>query len=329
MKTFSRDISIIVPTYKRPDDIERALKSAAAQDTGRYSCEIIVADNDPAASAKTRVAEMIAQFSHAEIIYIHVPEPGVSKARNGALAKSRGRFLIFLDDDMEAEKDWAFQLADAAEQQSAAIVFGPVESVMPLGDDPLYPYMQPLFSRTGDFPDGHIDALFGTGGCLIDQGQCSLPSPAFDPALNEVGGEDDAMFAHILAQGAKIGWTTKAIAVEHIPEHRSTPAYVWTRNFAFGQGPSQNEADKGAAGTLGVMKWMCVGAVQTLIFGPQYLLRRAIGRPDYISSYARLSQAIGKILWFDGFSPRLYGSDAPTSPSTKTKSAAPSKAKAA
>ena len=310
--TFTKDISIIVPTYKRPEDIARALGSAAAQDTGRYSYEIIVADNDPAGSAHDTVHAIMAAHPAVDIIYTHVPQPGVSNARNGALSIASGRFLIFLDDDMEANTDWAYQLAEASERLSSAIVFGPVEAVMPEGDDPLYPHMQPLFSRTGDFADGHIDDLFGTGGCLIDRGSCELPSPAFDPALNEVGGEDDAMFAHVLAQGAKIGWTTKAIAVEHIPTHRSTPAYVWTRNFAFGQGPTQNEADKGLRGVFGVVKWMGVGAVQAAIYGPQYLLRRTAGRADYIRSYAKLSQAVGKILWFDGFSPRLYGANAPT-----------------
>lgn len=319
--THTKDISIIVPTYKRPEDITRALGSAVTQDTGRYSFEIIVADNDPLGSAYDAVHAIMGRNAKVDLIYIHVPEPGVSNARNGALKVAKGRFLIFLDDDMEANADWAFQLADAAERLSSAIVFGPVEAVMPDGDNPLYPHMQPLFSRTGDFADGHINALFGTGGCLIDRGQCSLPSPAFDPTLNEVGGEDDAMFAHILAQGAKIGWTTKAIAVEHIPTHRSTPAYVWTRNFAFGQGPSQNEADKGFSGAFGVMKWMGVGVVQAFIYGPQYLLRRVLGRADYIRSYARLSQAIGKVLWFDGFSPRLYGANATTAKDTAQKAA--------
>ena len=301
-----------MPTYKRPQDLIRALASAAAQETQHYSLEIIVADNDPRGSAYDAVQDMIKSHSGVDIVYIHVPAPGVSNARNGALGIARGRFLIFLDDDMEANSDWAFQLSQASEQLSSAIVFGPVDAIMPEGDNPLYPYMQPLFSRTGDFEDGHIETLFGTGGCLIDRGQCSLPSPAFDPALNEVGGEDDVMFAHLIAQGVKIGWTTQAIAVEYIPPHRSTPAYVWTRNFAFGQGPSQNEADKGVSGALGVMKWMAVGTIQTLIYAPQYLMRRIMGRADYISSYARLSQAIGKIFWFEGFSPRLYGANAPT-----------------
>jgi len=242
--TYSKDISIIVPTYKRPEDLKRALESAAQQNSQHYSLEIIVADNDPLGSAHDAVHSMIKNHAGVDIIYTHVPEPGVSNARNGALSIAQGRFLIFLDDDMEANSDWAFQLASASERLSSAIVFGPVEAVMPIGDNPLYPHMQPLFSRTG--------------------------------------------------------------------AHRSTPAYVWTRNFAFGQGPSQNEADKGFSGALGVIKWMAVGAVQTLIYTPQYLLRRTKGRADYIYSYARLSQAIGKIFWFEGFSPRLYGANAAT-----------------
>ena len=313
--TYPVDISIIVPTYKRPDDILRALGSAVTQETREMSFEIIVADNDPAGSAHDTVHGVIAANPKVNLVYTHVPEPGVSNARNGALKLVQGRFLIFLDDDMEAQPDWAYELAQAAKAQKAAIVFGPVEAVMPEGDDPLYPYMQPLFSRTGDFAEGHIEQLFGTGGCLIDRAQCELPSPMFDPAYNQTGGEDDAMFAYILSQGAKIGWTKKAIAVEHIPPHRSTAAYVWTRNFAFGQGPTQEAADDGVSGLPAIAKWMVVGALQAAWYGPQYLLRKTMGRADYITSYARLSQGIGKVLWFDGFSPRLYGTHAPTTAS--------------
>jgi len=33
------------------------------------------------------------------ITHIHVPEPGVSNARNGALAAAKGRYILFIDDD--------------------------------------------------------------------------------------------------------------------------------------------------------------------------------------------------------------------------------------
>lgn len=315
--TYSKDISIIVPTYKRPQDIVRALNSVLVQDTKDYSYEIVVADNDPAASAHHAVHKLIDAYPQVDLIYIHVPDPGVSNARNGALACASGRYLIFLDDDMEAEPDWAYELMRGAERFDSPIVFGPVESVMPDGDDPLYPYMQPIFSRTGDFPEGHITKTFGTGGCLIDLGRCTLPTPAFDPALNETGGEDDAMFAYLIDHGATIGWTHSAIAVEHIPTHRSTPSYVWKRNFAFGQGPARTAADRGIKGIPEVLKWMCVGAVQCVLYGAQYTIRRLRGRADYINSYARLSQSFGKMFWYNGFSPRLYGVSSPTpEPST-------------
>ena len=309
---YPKDISIIVPTYKRPKDIVRALKSVVVQDTKDYSFEIVVADNDPAASAHDAVRIMIDAYANVDLIYIHVPEPGVSNARNGALAKASGRYLIFLDDDMEAEPDWAYELMRGAERFDSAIVFGPVEAVMPEGDNPQYPYMQPIFSRTGDFPEGHIDKTFGTGGCLIDLGRCALPTPPFDPALNETGGEDDAMFAYLIDQGATIGWTHSAIAVEHIPTHRSTPSYVWKRNFAFGQGPAKSASDLGLKGIPEVIKWMGVGALQCVFYGAQYVMRRVLDRPDSIKSYARLSQGFGKVFWHNGFSPRLYGVSSPT-----------------
>jgi len=76
--------------------------------------EIIVADNDPMGSAKDYVTTF-AKTSDIEVIYKHVPEPGVSNARNGALSIARGRFIAFLDDDMQALDDyiWPSHCCDA------------------------------------------------------------------------------------------------------------------------------------------------------------------------------------------------------------------------
>lgn len=300
-------ISIIVPTYKRPDDILRALGSVVNQETEGRAFEIIIADNDPAGSARHAVEAFIAENPQTIMHYVHVPEPGVSNARNGALIHARGRFIIYLDDDMEAHPRWVAELVNASMKYEAEIVFGPVIAQMPEGDDPLYPHMQPLFCRTGNFEDGYIAKTFGTGGCLIDHGRASLPSPMFDTTLNEVGGEDDALFAHILGHGGRIAWTRSAEAIEHIPAHRATRAYVWKRNFAFGQAPTQSAADRGLAGLASVIKWMGVGLVQIALRLPKYVWQRATGNPASVHTYGKLSQACGKVMWVSGFSPRLYG----------------------
>jgi len=304
---WSDGISVIVPTYKRPDDVIRALKSVVNQNTQGRAYEIIVADNDPEASARDAIQAFIKTQPQTDIIYTHVPEPGVSNARNGAHKLQRGRFVIYLDDDMEAHKNWVCELVSASLKNDAEIVFGPVIAQMPDENNPLYEHMITLFSRTGDFENGYISKTFGTGGCLIDHGKAKLPSPLFDPTLNEVGGEDDAHFSHILKMGGRIAWTNQANAIEHIPTHRATASYIWKRNFAFGQGPTQNAADQGWRGAPQVLKWMVVGTLQAIIRLPIYAFEKFSGNPQYIHSYGLLSQAIGKIFWFSGFSPRLYG----------------------
>ena len=135
-QNWSEGVSIVVPTYKRADGIRIALNSLLGQSAGNRPIEIVVADNDPLASAKAFVTEF-AKTSTTEIVYKHVPEPGVSNARNGALDVARGRFIAFLDDDMDALEGWLEELVRVSLKYEAAITFGPAIALMPNQDDPL------------------------------------------------------------------------------------------------------------------------------------------------------------------------------------------------
>lgn len=308
---WSEGVSIVVPTYKRPDGIRIALNSLMGQSAGERPVEIIIADNDPLASAKAFVTE-VANTSTTEIIYKHVPEPGVSNARNGALDVARGRFIAFLDDDMDALEGWLEELVRVSLEYKAAITFGPAIALMPNKDDPLNPYMEPFFARIADAPEGYIQKCLGTGGCLLDLSLCEMPSPAFNPIHNETGGEDDALFHHLQNHGAKVAWAIKAESYEIVPASRATPAYMWKRNFAFGQGPTQEQADKGAAGTLGILKWMIIGGMQLCVYGPMSIILKVLGKPKYIHYRNRTAQALGKIFWWNSFKQKLYGVNATT-----------------
>jgi len=304
-------VSIVIPTYKRPDGIRIALNSLKGQSAGNRVIEIIVADNDPKGSAKGYVTRF-AKTSDIEVIYKHVPEPGVSNARNGALDVARGRFIAFLDDDMVALPGWLEELVKAALKYDAAITFGPAKALMPNQEDPLNPYMAPFFSRIADAPEGYIEKCLGTGGCLLDLSLCHMPSPPFNPIHNETGGEDDALFHHLQQHGAKVAWAIKAESHEIVPASRATPAYMWKRNFAFGQGPSQEQADKGISGIFGILKWMIIGIIQLCVYGPLYLSLKTIKQPKYIHYHNRTAQALGKIFWWSSFTQKLYGVNATT-----------------
>ena len=299
-------ISIVIPTYKRPAALIRLLQSIDGSKVEGFNVEIVVADNDPLASAADVMAEFVAQ-SRSPITHIHVPEPGVSNARNGALAAAKGRYILFIDDDMEADLDWAQTLAHGALKFDATLAFGPAVAVMPEEDNPLFDYMQPLFCRVRDYETGLMNEGIATGNCFLDRGKEALPNPVFDPSLNQSGGEDDALFDHLMSQGAKVAWIKAAKTLEHVPAERATLSYVWRRNFAWGQGPSKHEAEKGLVGIPGTIKWMIVGFAQALIQSILWSVAKIRQRPESVHHLGRLAQGVGKIFWADRLAPKLYG----------------------
>ena len=297
-------VSMIVPTFRRPDGLATALESLVQQSAGGLAMEIIVADNDPKASAKNYVAKF-SRTSPIKIHYLHVPAPGVSNARNAALAKAKGRYLAFLDDDQEAGETWLETLLNLSKKYEAALCFVPTRARIP-GQSKFDEYYTKFFSRFGpDLQEGLVETFFGCGNSLLDTHLCKLPDPAFSPDLNETGGEDDLLFGELQSQGIKIAWSRAALAYEDIRPHRATPAYIKVRSFANGQGPSQACYDD--KNLFGILKWMAVGAVQYTVYKPLEIMSRLTNQPRSIHYLAKSSEAAGKILWFGGFTPKLYG----------------------
>jgi succinoglycan biosynthesis protein ExoM len=310
-ETNPNTVSVILPTFRRADGLQTALESLLAQNVSGYEVEIIIADNDPDASARDYVSSVIPNAKMV-IHYIHVPNPGVSNARNAALEKASGRYLAFLDDDQEAGENWLMTLLGCAQTYKAGLCFVPTLARIP-GSSLYHDYLYRFFSRFG--PDGKtdvsapyegvIDDFFGCGNSLLDTHLCALPTPPFSTDMNETGGEDDLLFSELQNQGIHIAWSNKTCAYEDIRPHRATAEYVKVRSFAFGQGPSQLAAQ--AHKPLHVLKWMMVGAVQYLLYRPLSLILRITKRPSYIRYVAKAYEGAGKFLWFGGFTPKLYG----------------------
>ncbi len=303
------DVTIVIPTFRRPADLSRLLSSIDADVGGRSDVRVVVVDNDAAGSAG-EAARAASDALRLDIDYSVEPSPGVSNARNAAMARVRSRFVLFLDDDMEVVPPFLDPMMETARKLDAALTFGRAVANLPEGSTHLMQWLGPLFSRDLDRPTALVSETLGTGGCLVDLHGIALPSPVFDPAFNEVGGEDDHFFAQVRAQKDRVAWCQEAFAWEHVPPHRATPDYLWRRHFAFGQTPSQEAADRGLVGAPKVAFWMAVGSVQAALHGLSYGALKLLGRPAHLSALGRCAQGVGKVLWWDGLSPRLYGSAA-------------------
>ena len=205
-----RDVAVIVPTLRRPESLERALRSLMGQ-TGVADRlrEIVVADNDPEGSACALI-ERLADESPVPILWRHAPVPGVATARNTALAATTAPLIAFLDDDEAAAPDWLAQLIRGHEALGADVTFSPIRGVTPEGTGWARPYLDRFFGREGPAEDRLIDEPFGCGASLMTRAT-ALPGPApFDVAADQTGGEDDALFTAVRARGGRFGWAANA-----------------------------------------------------------------------------------------------------------------------
>ena len=300
------DVCVIIPTFRRPDRVRRALMSVFAQKGVQALVEVVVLDNDPEASARDTIRQMRKGASW-PVIYGHEPRPGVANARNAALRLTKARLIAFLDDDEYATPGWLAQLLATQAQTGADLVFGPVQGRL---DEACAhkSYIEARFTRTGPAQSGLIDSYYGCGNSLLRRAKYFSNPPLFDPANNEIGGEDDALFSKAKAEGAAIAWAADALVYEEIPPERATLGYAMAKAFAFGQGPTQTCWQHRKI--LGVLYWMGVGLGQCAVYGALYgakWLTRASGQAETLD---RAAQGLGKLMWFKGLEPRFYGAAA-------------------
>lgn len=97
--------SIVVCSADRPDQLERALASIAQLRGPIF--EVIVVDNGRVHTAATE-----AVAAAAGVRCVREPVAGLDRARNRGIAVARGSVILFTDDDVEVDPEWAARLLD-------------------------------------------------------------------------------------------------------------------------------------------------------------------------------------------------------------------------
>jgi glycosyltransferase involved in cell wall biosynthesis len=125
------EVSVVVPTFRRPRPLVEAVQSALAQQGP--SIEVLVLDDSPEGSAR----EPLSEVRDPRLRYLRQERPSGGNpglVRNTGWPMTRGRYLHFLDDDDIVPPGAYAALIDALEANpGAAMAFGRIE---PFGDDP-------------------------------------------------------------------------------------------------------------------------------------------------------------------------------------------------
>ncbi len=132
-------ISVVVASRNRPMDIRRCLNSLSSISYPDWDV-LVVDQSDDQATAQT-VQNSVNALPN--LMYCHMHQKGLSRARNLGLEMTNGDIVAFLDDDCTVGADWLEQVAQAfLRYPHAALVFGTVKAIQHNPRDyfvPVYP----------------------------------------------------------------------------------------------------------------------------------------------------------------------------------------------
>ena len=130
------EVSVVVPTFKRPQLLDRCLAALVAQRFDPSSYEIVIADDAASEITRRQVEDWRNRCLRTGPAVHYLPirdSHGPAAARNAGWQFARGRIIAFTDDDCIPEAEW-LAAGTRAIRDGAAGVSGRV--VVPLPEDP-------------------------------------------------------------------------------------------------------------------------------------------------------------------------------------------------
>ena len=114
-------LSIVIPTYKRPDYLRFALDSALNQKDADVPYEVIVVDNEPTCETGSPTEELIAHYHVKNLLYYRNAENlGIAGNWNRCAQLARGRWVAYLHDDDLLMPDYVSRMAKLLHRKSNA-----------------------------------------------------------------------------------------------------------------------------------------------------------------------------------------------------------------
>ena len=128
-------VSVVIPTYRRPDLLERCLAAVQAQTLAAAQYEIIVCDDGPSDEALAVVQTAKQTMPEGPVIhYLPITETqGPAAARNRGWQHARGPVIAFTDDDTVPDAAW-LEAGLSARDEDVDAITGSIE--MPLPEHP-------------------------------------------------------------------------------------------------------------------------------------------------------------------------------------------------
>lgn len=222
-------VSIVVPTYARPERLAACLEALAALDPPAGGVEVIVVDDGSPVPAEAVAGPFRGCL---DLTVLRQVNAGPAAARNAGAAVARGDFLAFTDDDCAPDSNWATALVAGAARHPGALLGG--RTVNALAGNP--------YAEASGLLLDFLGAYFapGTGRVpLVPSNNLAVPAATFralggfDESFALAAGED----RDLCARWHEAGYTTALVpgAVVYHAHQMSLAGFV-RQHLAYGRG---------------------------------------------------------------------------------------------
>lgn len=225
-------LTVAIPTYLRPDQLQRCVTAVLPQTDAAVkhaivsAADVLVVDNSTDGSGRAAVAELLDARSD-RVRYVHEPTPGIAAARNRALAEATGRLLAFIDDDEVPRPAWLEPLIGTWRATGATAVMGRVDAVMD-GHADAWSDAGHVYGRERR-ATGTTIGVAAAGNLLLDLDAVRRLGIGFDRRFGLTGGEDTLFSRQLVAAGGTIVWCDESVADEYVPLHRFERRWMMRR----------------------------------------------------------------------------------------------------
>lgn len=231
----ARPVAVCLCTFRRPKQLSRLL-TALLTIVRPPSTSFVIVDND---GEDPTVDSLVVEFraaAEAPVEYVVERRPGISAARNAAVATARrmgATTIAMLDDDEWPSRNWLQRLLAAQEISEAGAVGGPVEPVFGAGS-----LVPKKFEGLWSVREGRRNGkpyVYCTCNCLLDLDAIAfLGDKPFPEDFGMSGGEDAVFFRRLFFAGVRMAWAEDALVFEDIPAERATLGWMRRRWYRHG-----------------------------------------------------------------------------------------------
>jgi GT2 family glycosyltransferase len=308
VSALSPELALIVCTRDRAPRLGETLAALGAL-RARRPWELLLVDNGsrdatrPVLAAFAGVAARAPATAGAPVAVtvIDEPRPGLTRARNAAVARTRAPILCFTDDDCYPASDFLDRWAEVFDDPAVGYGGGTVKLHDP-ADHPIT--FKPYSPADPRGPRAYVPAGLIHGANMAFRRELVLRAGGFDPDLGPgtpFNCEDVDMFARVSALGASGGYFPAPTVAHHHRRRAGPEVEALERSYAHGMGAYRTSLLlRPGARKHGVYAWLQMARETTAGLGdPRQRVHAAyelLGGARFLAHRARrrVARALGR-----------------------------------